>query len=347
MAISAGSDSRFRRVMMKRHRPLLPVLFMLVMPVLHEGALGQTTSDDATATEGALFLLLPVGAQGVSVGRAMTARGSAESAFWNPAGLAGVSESRLLVMRGDYLVGEATALSGLVVRDPVGVIALSYQLLDGGDQDLTDRDGNVRGAISVRSHVGMISFATSLTSWLDVGFSGKLIRFNLNCRGQCNDAGVQSTGWAIDLGAQIQPFPGLPLRLGAMLAHLGPDFQVVNAEQADPLPTRVRVSAAYDLFQYFGNADAFDLWAQVEVEDRWTGPGRSPSFYAGTEFIAGTGSLISVRSGYVRGEVGQADGFAVGFGLRFERFDLGLAKSLAGSIAGEREPVHVSFGIVF
>jgi hypothetical protein len=45
--------------------------------------------------------------------------------------------------------------------------------------------------------------------------------------------------------------------------------------------------------------------------------------------------------------VGQADGFAVGVGLRFERFDLGLAKSLAGSIAAEREPVHVSFSIVF
>jgi len=132
-----------------------------------------------------------------------------------------------------------------------------------------------------------------------------------------------------------------------MLAHLGPDFQVVNAEQADPLPTRVRVSAAYDLFRHFSNADAFDLWVQVEVEDRWTGPRGSPSFYAGTEFIAGTGSPIYIRSGYVSGEVGQADGFAVGIGLRLERFDLGLAKSLAGSIAGGREPVHVSFGIVF
>jgi hypothetical protein len=49
----------------------------------------------------------------------------------------------------------------------------------------------------------------------------------------------------------------------------------------------------------------------------------------------------------VQGEVGQADGMAIGLGLRYERFDLGLAKNLAGSITGESEPVHVSFGIVF
>ena len=325
----------------------LPLLLVLGMTIPPEGVLGQTPSDDLTSTEGALFLLLPVGAQGVSLGRAMTAVGSAESAFWNPAGLASLSESQLLVIRGDHLAGEATALSGLAVRNPVGVIGLSYQLLDAGDQDLTDREGNVRGAISVRSHVAVISLATSLTSWLDVGVNAKFIRFNLSCRGQCDDAGVQSTGWAFDVGAQARPFSGIPLRLGAMVAHLGPDFQVVNAEQADPLPTRVRVSAAYDFFTHFGDSDAFDLWAQVEVEDRWRDPGKSPSLYVGTEFVAGTGRLIYVRSGYVRGEVGQADGLAVGVGLRYERFDIGLAKSLAGSITGESEPVHVSFGIVF
>ena len=50
----------------------------------------------------------------------------------------------------------------------------------------------------------------------------KLVRFNLNCRGQCDDAGVQSSGWAGDIGFQSQPFSNLSLRFGAMLAHFGP-----------------------------------------------------------------------------------------------------------------------------
>jgi len=42
------------------------------------------------------------------------------------------------------------------------------------------------------------------------------------------------------------------------------------------------------------------------------------------------------------------DGAAVGLGLRYESFDLGIAKSLAAStLAGDQEPVHVSFGFVF
>ena len=328
--------------MLGRPELLIAGLLVLLVP----GGL-RAQDSEIGSTEGALFLLLPVGAQGVSMGRAMTAVPSPESAFWNPAGLASLEESRLVVMRGDHLVGEGTALSGLIVRQPVGVIGVSYELLDEGEQDLTDAEGNVRGALSVRSHVGIVSLATRLTSWLDAGFNFKIVRFNLNCRGQCNGAGVRSTGWAMDAGIQSRPLGGLPLRLGAMLAHLGPDFQVVNAEQADPLPSRIRASAGYDLFHHFVSADELRLWVRFEVEDRWRDPGEAPSYYVGTEFEAGRDDVIFVRSGYVKGEVGQADGMAIGVGLRYERFELGLAKNLAGSITGESEPVHVSFGILF
>ncbi len=331
-----------------RRRPELLIAVLLALGlalVLPLGLHGQDS--EPGSAEGALFLLLPVGAQGVALGRAMTAVPSPESAFWNPAGLASMEKSQLVIMRGDHLVGEGTALSGLMVRQPIGVVGLSYELLDEGEQDLTDIEGNVRGAISVRSHVGIVSLATRLTGWLDVGFNLKVVQFNLSCTGQCDGAGVRSTGWAMDAGVQSQPIGGLPLRLGAMLAHLGPDFQVVNAEQADPLPSRIRVSAAYNFLRHFVDTDGINLWVRLEVEDRWRDPGDATSYYVGTELTAGRGDVIYVRSGYVQGEVGQADGMAIGVGLRYERFELGLAKNLAGSITGESEPVHVSFGIGF
>ena len=330
--------------MTRRPQVILAILLALVLPRPVEG---QATGDETSPPEGALFLLLPVGAKGVSLGHAMTAVSSAESAFWNPAGLASLPQSELVVMRGDPIAGESTSLSGLFVWQPLGVLGLSYQLLNQGEQDLVDDQANVRGTITVRSHVGLVSVATRLTEWLDVGFNMKVVQFNLSCRGQCDDSGVKSSGWAGDVGFQSQPLADVPLRFGAMLAHFGPRFQVVNAEQADPLPTRIRLSAAYEVLRHFATPGELALWIQVEVEDRWRRPGQSPSYYVGTELVAGSTDVIFVRSGYAKGESGPTDGTAIGLGLRYERFELALAKSFTSSILPGSEPVYVSFGILF
>ncbi|MCH7563456.1 MAG: PorV/PorQ family protein [Gemmatimonadetes bacterium] len=325
----------------------LALALSLALTLAPSSLMGQDGPTDLPVPEGALFLLLPVGAQGISLGRAMTAVPGSESAFWNPAGLAGIVESRLMVFRGNHLVGEATAVSTLFSHQPLGVFGISYQLLDVGDQDLTDSEGNVLGTINVRSHIGVASVATQLTDWLDVGVNFKVVQFNLGCRGQCPDVGVRSAGWAVDAGIQARPISGVPLRLGAMFAHLGPDFQVENADQADPLPSRIRVSVGYEVMRYFVESPDLTLWVNLEVEDRWRDPGDAPSYYVGAEFMAGQGDILFVRAGFQEGEIAQSDGFAVGVGLRYQRFEMGLAKNLAGSITGESEPVFVSFGLNF
>jgi len=309
--------------------------------------LGQDTPAESSAPEGALFLLLPVGAEGVSLGRAMTAVTSAESAFWNPAGLAGLDRTELLIIRGDPLAGVSTALSWLLVRQPFGVLGLSYHLLDGGEQNLVDDQQNVRGTISIRSHVGVVSAATRLIGWLDVGLNMKIVRFDLTCRGQCDDSGVQSSGWSGDVGLQAQPFANLPLRFGAMVAHFGPKFQVVNAAQADPLPTRIRLSAAYEVLQHFSPPPDLALWVRFEVEDRLRQSGEAPSFYVGTELVAGTDDAIFLRASHAREEIKEADEIAFGAGLRFQRFELALARSFTSSILEGSEPVYVSFAVLF
>jgi len=78
------------------------------------------TDEEVPASDEVLFLLLPVGAQGVALGRAMTAFESQEAAFWNPAGLARLEEGRILVYRGNTLAGEQTAFSAVVTRGRIG-----------------------------------------------------------------------------------------------------------------------------------------------------------------------------------------------------------------------------------
>jgi len=308
-------------------------------------------SGQSGASEGGIFLLLPVGAKAVALGRAMTAQPGAESVFWNPAGLGELADSRLLLYRGDYVAGSGTAASVLLGRAGIGTTALTYQLLDVGEQDLTDEQGNVLGTISVRNHLGVVSLATRVWDRLNLGVNFKIIQFRQSCRGQCLDAGVTATTYAVDAGLQVTDLAGLPLRLGAMVAHAGPRFQVRNEEQADPLPTRVRVSAGYEVLGRLVEIPGLELHLTAEIEDRWRELQRSsssPALYLGAELGAAVEeAMLLVRAGYVRGNGEQLDGAAVGVGFHYDRFDLGVAKSLATNIADETEPVHVTFGLIF
>ena len=327
---------------------LLPVLFWglaVVSPLEVQG------TQAGSSGEAALFLLLPVGAQAVSLGRAMTAVEGSEGAFWNPAGLAGTDRSRFVVFRGEQVAGTATAASGLFTRPGVGTAGASYLLLDVGDQDLTDPSGNVLGTVSVRNHLGVVSGAARLATRLSLGVSFKVIQFRLSCRGSsCPDRGTTATTYAFDAGLQSAPLNRL--RLGAMVAHVGPNLQVRNAEQADPLPARVRVAASYDVVHLFTARDDVRGWLGVEVQDRLRDLG-VPSLYLGTEFTAGATDALSVRAGYVLSDLldriegsDPEDGARVGLGIQYDRVGMSIAKSLAVStLTGETEPVHVTLSI--
>ena len=313
--------------------------------------IGEVSADifsaETTSYEGAATILLPMGARAVAMGRAVTAFRGSESAFWNPAGLARIPEGRLVVLRGTPLGGEMTAFSLLLVRQPLGVLGFSYQLLDWGDQDLTDNDNNILGTISTRDHLGIVSFATQILSWLDAGVNFKVFSTRYTCRGQCPSSGVSGTTYLLDVGFMAEPFRGIPLRLGAMVAHAGPDLQIINVEQADPVPTRARVAAAYEVLNHFTAVSAVELWVTAEVEDRLQSPG-APVLYLGSELSAGEEDQIFLRAGYGQGQTGQAAGASVGLGLRYQQFEMGIAKSLSStSLSNQSEPVHVTFGVLF
>ncbi len=305
-------------------------------------------SSQPSTTEGASTLLLPVGAQGIGMGRAMTATPGPESVFWNPAGLASLKGSRFLVLRSVHLVGEATAFTLLFSRPALGTLGISYQLLDLGDQDFVDRNGNVLGEVSFRDHLAVVSFATGLLSWLDAGLNFKVFQSKVTCRGQCTDAGVTGTTFVMDAGIQARPIPSLPLRVGAMVAHAGPDLQLINVEQADPLPTRIRLAVAYEVLRHFAQTPEVEIWLTGELEDRWHDLG-SYLLYLGGELLVGREDQLFVRAGFGQGQTGLPSGAAVGLGLSYDRFELGIAKRYisGGAIAQEGEPVHITFGVVF
>ncbi|MEX1258441.1 MAG: hypothetical protein WEG36_12555 [Gemmatimonadota bacterium] len=296
------------------------------------------------ADEGALFLLIPFGAQGVGLARAMTPLTTSEGAFWNPAGLARLDRSSILVYQGEHVSGTATGVSALLAWDRGGTLGLSYALLDSGTQDLTDETGAVLGSITIRQHQAILSTAARFGSWIAGGVNFKFVQFRQGCRGQCPDGGVRATTYAADIGVQLQPFGSHPLELGVLVAHLGPRLKSEGPIQSEPLPSRLRFGAAYSLLRDVGEEE-LRVRLILEVEDRVRELG-DPSVLLGSEISLGTGDRVTVRGGYIFGNRTQIDGAAVGLGLRYERFELGIARSLArGGPSLDQEPVHLTLGL--
>src|SRR5436305_12346151 len=80
-----------------------------LLPLLTASAQQPAESDAG----GAVFLLVPVGARAAALGQAAVADGgSSESAFWNPAGLAGLQHSELPIHRANTFPSNNTDPSG-------------------------------------------------------------------------------------------------------------------------------------------------------------------------------------------------------------------------------------------
>src|SRR3954469_9402955 len=70
---------------------------------------------------GAAFLLIPVGGKAAALGQAAVADdGSSESAFWNPAGLAGLRHSEVAIHRANTFASNNTVLSGYLASRSLG-----------------------------------------------------------------------------------------------------------------------------------------------------------------------------------------------------------------------------------
>jgi len=302
-------------------------------------------AQSSSPLECCLVLLLPVGGRSAALGRAVTAIASPDAVFVNPAGIAGPGRSQLMVHHEPMIGGQqANAISLLIAPASVGTFGVTYQLYDYGEEEARDITGVTTGRLSTREQLLIASFATTVTTGLTAGMNYKLYQFRLDCTGYCPGGEFAGTTHAIDAGVRYQP-PRFPhLQFGAAIANLGFALQVINAAQADPLPTRVRVGAAYEAMHHFLPDTALTLWISTDIEDRLLHPGNLQGAI-GAELSAS--GLVFVRAGYRSGE-GRGTGAAVGIGMNYERFTVGVSRSFASTeLQLDYEPYQFTFGIAF
>jgi len=309
---------------------------------------GRLAAQELPLNAGALFLVFPVGAQAVGMGQtAIAASGRSDAAFWNPAGLATLSDDEFALHTATLVAGRSNVLAVYFPSRGIGVIGGAVYLVDYGDLDRTDVNGNTIARIAPRNFEFLASYATNLTGSFVFGINYKLVQFRVDCSGDCRDfpAGTGATH-ALDLGGQFSVGPGGPLRIGVAVRNIGFRLQVQNQAQADALPTRLAVGALYELRlrPATGRAldQAFDLKLAADVDSPWGQAGQSETRVG---FDIGYQRLVRVRAGYAFVQDGLS---GPSVGLESGSLGVDLARAfLTGSDLQVESPTFFSFRVSF
>jgi hypothetical protein len=307
-----------------------------------------TAQQGSAGTEGAAFLLLPVGARATALGQTATADGgTSEAIFWNPAGLVALPRGEFAVHHYDAFFGSGDAVA-FAVPSALGSFALAAYLVNYGDLSVTRGDLGPEpiGQISARNIALMASYATDVSGGLALGLTYKLVQFRVDCTGDCSTVPTATgTTHAVDLGVRYVAASAVPLVIGVSLRNLGFNLQVNNRAQADPLPTRVSVGVSVRVLRPMSGTDGLDARVLADVQGTVGSGSLEPVTTFGVE--SGVGGMLWIRGGYAFLN-SAARGPSLGVGVKFGSIAIDLARAFFETGAlGDKEPVHFSFRVIF
>lgn len=300
----------------------------------------------AQSINGALDILLPVGARAAAMGTAIVAERGGESIWWNPAGIARLAKPEFAIDHFSSAFIESGDAASLVLPvGPIGVFAVGARLFNYGGQVAKDNNNIETGTASTRSTVLSSSFAASFGERFSAGLTFRLYQFAAICSGICGDAllvaGDFTTGM-LDAGVQYRTSPTSPLEFGAVMSNLGPSLQVHDLAQADALPTTIRVGLSYR-----PTSTSWDPAIRLRTTAEFvTTPSLSnKEIHLGGElgYVAGDATL-TLRGGYIYQQAGTLDSSAqpsVGFGIASGRVQLDFAQLFDPAALG-KPPRYVS-----
>ena len=304
------------------------------------------SAQGASGSEGALFLLLPTGAQAVGMGQAMVAaRPGSEGIWWNPAAIAREDKRELAIHHSKTVAGPGDALTFVMPTRSHGTGGLSVNILNIGDQQVTDDQGQVIGQIYPRDVVFAASYATAFTRRLAAGLNYKLIQLRVDCSGQCSSVGAEvQSSRAVDLGAQYDVQAWAPLTFGAVIRNLGGKLNSRETNQSDPLPTQVELGLMYRL-------KFIDHYVK-DMELRMSGSFVDTRSFGGKAVRLGTDVMyqgkVHLRAGYVGHDRRGDASAALGFGMQSGGFVFDIARTFGGLPADNgQSPVYVSLRYLF
>ncbi len=201
-------------------------------------------------SQSALFLLIAPGARAGGMGEAQVALADDSYAtYWNPAGLGFQSGYEVSGMHVNWLPGLVDDMyydfvGGRVPVEGLGVFGGNVIYLNAGEQVYTDANGIELGKFLTYFLSGTVSYATMISENSSVGFNFKLLYQHLTDSdivvGTEKTKGT-ATNFAFDVGYLSKGYLGGNLDIGAMISNLGPKVIFNDEEQADPMPTNLKI----------------------------------------------------------------------------------------------------------
>ncbi len=323
-------------------RRLLSNALVFIAAAAHPVALAAQGS---TGSDAGVFLLLPTGAQSVGMGQAVVAStAGSESIWWNPAGLAIQHKKEVAVHHSQTVVGRGDALA-FVLPAKRAAFALSVNVLDLGEQPVTDELGQSLGKLLPRDLVFAGSAAVAVLPQLRFGLNYKVVQFRIDCTGDCGTVQTFSaSSQAADAGVQYSISPGSPLALGLVIRNFGGKVKSSGADKGDDLPTRTEAGFIY-------HVAILDKYLK-ETEVRGAASLVTTRGTSGTGFRLGADvayqSKLHLRGGYVGDRKRDESSASVGFGLESGHLVFDIARSFGGlSADAGTPPTYISLKYLF
>jgi hypothetical protein len=298
-----------------------------------------------SSTDGALFLLLPVGAQTVGMAQAAVAERLGSEAVWsNPSGIARLDKREVAIHHSETIAARGDVVTVLAPIKHIGAFAVSVNLLDFGNQQITDPGGTPIGLVLPRNILFAGTFGAVVGKSISLGISYKRLQYRVDCSGQCaNVSTFTATSSAVDFGAQYDVPGDSTIRLGASVRNIGTKLQVNDREQADPLPTRIEAGISWKLAfirKYISDIDvrlAGDVIATESADD--------PSARIGTDITYQ--KTVHLRGGFIANDTDGANA-SIGFGLGTGRLLFDIARTFGGlSEDAGKTPTYISLRFLF
>jgi hypothetical protein len=320
---------------------IAPLVFAISLALASSPAGAQGSN----STDGALFLLLPVGARAVGMGQAMVAeRPGSEAVWWNPSAIARQDKKEIAIHHSQTIAATGDAITLVYPTASVGALALSVNVLNFGDQQITDPGGVPIGVVLPRNILLAATYGAAIGKRVNAGVTYKRLQYRVDCSGQCSNVSTfTATSSAVDFGFQYDLPTESPLTIGGAVRNIGTRLQINDREQADPLPTRIEIGAEYKLpFIAALIADtevriAADVIADKNVDH--------PAGRIGADVTYEKN--IHVRAGYVANDANGAR-TALGFGVAAGRLVFDIARTFGGlSADAGQTPTYFSLRYLF
>jgi len=227
--------------------------FFILLTTLALG-LSFATRSYAVSEAAVLSLLISPGARAAGMGEAFVAvADDATATYWNPAGLAFQTGHEITLMHSNWLPSLVSDMfyDFLAYRQNVdaigGVVGGSITYFNMGEQTQTDETGPTPiGTFSSWEMAVALSYATKLNPNLGLGVNARYIHSALAPIGAGAEKGKGvGSSFAADIGLLYNASFLKGLSMGFNLSNMGPKITYIDADQADPLPTNLKMGVSY------------------------------------------------------------------------------------------------------